>query len=470
MASGTVVAQIIGVAIYPVISRLFDPEGFGLLGVFLSVINIVGANASFRYHQAIVIAEEDEHAASVFLLSLGGTLITTIASVLILWLGADTFAAWLNEPAFVDFALWIPPGIFLVSLSFTLKQWHIRFKKFGSASAGEAFLSFTNSASQLALGFSGFVKGIHLIYSSLLGRAIEVLSYLIQFPARYLFRSSSVFSLQKIKVQAKEFKKFPQFSTLSGIINKIGWELPSFLLVGFYDISIAGFYFFGHRLLRLPVSVLGGSIGQVFLQRAAVAYRGEGLEEISTLTVKRLIQIGFIPFVILTFIAPDAFTLIFGEEWSEAGVYTSILSLWTFLWFLSGPLSGIFSITNQQDVMFRYQIIIFIARLTALLIGGYFFEPRISILLFAIAGILSYLYLFKRILRISEIHFRTLLGKMPYIFTSLLIIVSVLSATIALDVSNLITTVVGVATVMFYYLFLFKKEPDIKTLLKNLKK
>lgn len=470
MASGTVVAQIIGVAIYPVISRLFDPEGFGMLGVFMSVINIVGANASFRYHQAIVIAEEDDHAASVFLLALGGSVITTLTSITVLWFGADTFASWLNEPGFLEFAFWIPPGIFLVSLSFILKQWHIRFQKFGSASAGEAFLSFSNSASQLAFGFSGFVRGMHLIYSTLIGRVLEIVSYLVQFPSKNLFRSPSVFGLKQIKKQAIEFKKFPQFSTVSGIINKVSWELPSFLLVGFYDISIAGFYFFGHRLLRLPVSVLGGSIGQVFLQRAAVAYRGEGLSRITSLIFRRLLQIGFIPFLILTFIGEPAFSLVFGPEWSEAGFYTQILALWTLMWFLSGPLSGVFAIINKQDEMMYYQVMIFISRLTALLIGGYFFSARVTIFLFAIAGILTYGLLILKILTYCDVPFSSVITSIKKLVIPSTIIVSLFSLLYYFNAGDLLFTLIGVSALALYFIILFIREPEIKEMLKNVKK
>ena len=57
---------------------------------------------------------------------------------------------------------------------------------------------------------------------------------------------------------------------------------------------------------------------------------------------------GLFPFLLLTLIGKDLFGVIFGPRWEEAGVFTAILSLWAFFWFLSAPLSSVLDVLDEQ--------------------------------------------------------------------------------------------------------------------------
>ena len=70
LASGTMLAQIIGLFATPVLSRYYLPEDFGLLGSILTLAGIVTVILSLKYEMAIVLTEKREETNSVVGLSL----------------------------------------------------------------------------------------------------------------------------------------------------------------------------------------------------------------------------------------------------------------------------------------------------------------------------------------------------------------------------------------------------------------
>jgi O-antigen/teichoic acid export membrane protein len=57
--AGTVLAQASSLAVWPLLTRLYDPEQSGILGTYLGLITILVTVASLRYENAIPIARHD---------------------------------------------------------------------------------------------------------------------------------------------------------------------------------------------------------------------------------------------------------------------------------------------------------------------------------------------------------------------------------------------------------------------------
>lgn len=56
--SGTIAAQAITLLCAPIITRLYGPEAYGILGVFNAVLNIITPIAALTYPIAIVLSEK----------------------------------------------------------------------------------------------------------------------------------------------------------------------------------------------------------------------------------------------------------------------------------------------------------------------------------------------------------------------------------------------------------------------------
>ena len=70
LVSGTAIAQIIPIAISPVLTRIYTPEEFGIYAIFTSIVIIFSVISNGRYELAIVLPEKDEDAINIFALGL----------------------------------------------------------------------------------------------------------------------------------------------------------------------------------------------------------------------------------------------------------------------------------------------------------------------------------------------------------------------------------------------------------------
>ena len=79
LLSANVVAQVIGLVVYPILTRIYAPEDFGLLNLFLSIGGILVILSTAEYYNAIVLPEKKEDGLSV---------VSLCASMLLLTVGS----------------------------------------------------------------------------------------------------------------------------------------------------------------------------------------------------------------------------------------------------------------------------------------------------------------------------------------------------------------------------------------------
>ena len=79
LVSGNVVAQVISLLLYPLVTRIYSPEDFGLFGAYLSIVVITSALFTLQFNVGIPIPNKDTDAINLrilsFLSSFGFTLI-----------------------------------------------------------------------------------------------------------------------------------------------------------------------------------------------------------------------------------------------------------------------------------------------------------------------------------------------------------------------------------------------------------
>lgn len=138
------------------------------------------------------------------------------------------------------------------------------------------------------------------------------------------------------------------------------------------------------------MGLVGQSISQVFFQRAAEARKEGQLASLVEAVFKRLVKFSLFPMLILTVIGREVFIFVCGTNWAEAGVYTEILSIWTFFWFISSPLSMLLAVLEKQKFNLVWNSFNFVTRFASLWIGGIYGSPRMALYLFSISGVLVY--------------------------------------------------------------------------------
>lgn len=393
LVSGTAFGQALALAAAPIISRLFAPEAFGIAAVFASIVGIIGVVTCMRYELSIMLPKSDEEAANLFGVSLVFVVATSLLTIPLLWIFHGPLLRLLNAPALAPY-LWLVPVAVLVSgLFLALNYWNTRTRHFGRLSIAQVTNSVTTTGTQVGAGYAGCISGGGLIVTNLFGSALAtlVLAGQIWRDDRALFWRS--LRWRQMLSGISRYRKFPLYGTWAALLNTASWQLPAIMLQGFFSATVVGYYALGTRVLRAPMHLFGSAIGLVFFQRAAQAKREGTLDRLVESAFQRLVALSLFPMFMMAIVGRDVFIVVFGPRWAEAGVYTQILSVWTFVWFISSPLSTLFGVLEKQEFGLLINIAIFLTRLLSLLIGGCFQDVRLALALFAVSGVGVYGYL-----------------------------------------------------------------------------
>ena len=98
LMTGTTIAQAIPIAISPILTRIYTPEDFGVLALFVAITTIFGTIANGRYELAIMLPKKDEDAINIFAL---GFIITCFISLILLILVLIFMRNWLILLSFI---------------------------------------------------------------------------------------------------------------------------------------------------------------------------------------------------------------------------------------------------------------------------------------------------------------------------------------------------------------------------------
>lgn len=169
-------------------------------------------------------------------------------------------------------------------------------------------------------------------------------------------------------------------------------RLPVLFFTPTFGSRIAGLYMLTQQSISLPMQIVAGGIGDVFRQHASRDFTLNGnCRAIYIRTLKTLITISVLPFLIIAIIAPDLFSIVFGEEWRSAGGYARILSPMYFFQFISSPLSSMFMIAEKQRADIAWQICLLASTLASLATGWVVQSVHVSIAMFSATYSIMYL-------------------------------------------------------------------------------
>lgn len=384
LMSGTVVAQIIGVLITPILTRLYSAEAFGESALFMSMASIIGVVACLKYELAIVIPEKDEHASPVVVVSFFVLVTVTFLLGFCVAFGSDLIVSIFNKPELSSYIMWLPAMVFFLGINLIMNYWYSRKKKFGRNALSRITISFSTQGVKLGAGILSMANGGAIIAANLFGQLAGGI-YL----ASKLFKDTDkfqcVFSAVEIKQTALRYKNFPIFSSLSSLLNTASQQMPVLVMSYFFESSIVGYYAFGLGLLSMPMALIATSVSQVFYQKAC-EMKLTGGKEISSQIFVGLLGLGFFPFAFISLYGKLIFVVVFGENWVVAGSYAQLLCIWSLFMFIARPLSMSISVFELQQIGLVLQIILFVLRIGSVVLGGIMNNPYLAVVLFSVTG------------------------------------------------------------------------------------
>lgn len=366
LLTGTGIAQIVPILVAPFLSRLYTPEDFGVLALYLSILQILGSIINLRYEMAIVLPKSKRESLALVLIGLyvaiaGSILLFSIVSIfnnnITSILGNNKISPWLYV---------IPFNIFLIGFFNILNYYNTRIKQFKEIAKSNIVKSTANSCIQVLLGVFKFNSGLIIgqLFSSFLG------NYSL---SKTLYKEKEIlktFTRNELWSIAKRYRKFPIYSTWGTFLNTFSLNCSNFFINAIYTLSQLGYYSYGYKYLSLPVSLIGNSVSQVYVQKAAEERNEFGnCKDLFISTFKKLLFISLAIFSLLFFIVEDLFAFIFGEQWRIAGRFAKIMIPLVFIRFISTPLSTTITVFEHQKLALLCHSILFILTLLSPLLS-----------------------------------------------------------------------------------------------------
>jgi O-antigen/teichoic acid export membrane protein len=389
--SGTVLAQALGFALSPIISRLFTPSDFGVYGAFSAVTSILVAAVSLEYCNAIMIPKENEEAINLLAVSFicVGT-ISFLCAMLSLVAPATVNGLMKTE------GIW--PLVLLVSATFAegvnlLSQaWAIRAKAFKQTSASQVVRSLSSNG--VKIGFGYFRAGaIGLIVGNVLGGILASVN-LVRVLLPDLRALWQHIRWQRMKQLALEYRDFPIYSAPQNVINNLSSGLPILLFNRFFGVAAAGAYAFGTIVLGAPMQFVLIALRQVLYQKACESQnQGRSLSALYVRTTAILFALVLPPSLVLIIWAEPLFTWIFGSQWQLAGELARSLIVWLAVSFCNLPAVLFARVIRIQRFVFLYDLFLLTIRTLILVLGGVYLTVHQTVLLFALGGALMNAFL-----------------------------------------------------------------------------
>lgn len=444
LVSGTAGSQLLVVASAPIITRLYSPEAFGTLALYLAVLGLVAVNASFRYEMAIPLAESDRDAICLVLISLSLVTLTSIASVVFVACFGAAITELSHVTEILEF-LWILPfSLFCIGTYQVFNGFALRQKNFSKIARSRL----KQTVVVLILQISGYKLGeVSLIGGQAIGQGAGATTLWSTLQTAMV--SDARISLADVIAIARKYRRFPIFSTWAAIFNTLSVQLPAIMFATMFSPQMVGLFFLAYRVLTLPITVIGASIGNVFISDVAKAYRTGQLATKMDIVHHKLVHL-IMPFMLfLAILGPQIFAMIFGKEWEEAGLFARWMTPWLYMVFITSPLCSAFEVMGKQHHNMFFQASLLVVRVGAIVIGAQMSSIEISLIGFSIGSALCWLlFLVKAFSNVGLAIRRIVVPTATALFWGVLC-TSPLIAAVALDMQTENLNVCAIASFIF---------------------
>lgn len=342
LLSGTAFSQLIGIAVLPILTRLYSTEEMGVLAIFTAIVTILLTLVCLRLESAIPIQKNQKDAKSVMYLCVE---LATLISILV-FIVCFVIHIYFNRitKGIDGFILYVPIAMFVGGLYITINAYALKREKFDFVSKSRMIQALSCAVIQVT-GALIYQSAIWLVIGFIfnLGAGIGYLKRKLKLRRIFVFSRLT----EKRNAFARN-ANFPKFSVVESLSNAAGVQAPILLIAYGMSVSEAAFLFLAMKLIQAPMALLGSSISQVYYSQATSKILTGELPDFTAKVLKTAMKIGVGPIIAMSILAPITTEKILGAEWSSVGYYIFLMSPWFVIQFIASPISPIMYIMSKQ--------------------------------------------------------------------------------------------------------------------------
>jgi O-antigen/teichoic acid export membrane protein len=412
LSVGTIGGRAILVAALPILSRLYTPEDFAVLAVLLGVVATVGVVSCLRFDVAIPLADSDEAAADLLLLSLATAIVVAgcLAAVIVLF-GA-LFADSIGMPGLAPLLPLVPLATLGMGAYGAMQYWTTRERRFGSIARTRLSQAVLGVSIMLAFGWLA-IRPLGLV----LGHIVNLGSGFIRLATDALRKDKSVLKTRSsgsMIATWKQYIEYPRYSVPEALANVAGVQV-AIIVIAASSGDEAGHVFMAMQAVQAPMMLLGAAVGQVFASRVADEEGHGRLGPFTADTMGKLLRFCLPSVLLVAIAAPTAFPLVLGEAWFRTGALVPWFAPWIVLQFVSSPPSTVILLRGHHREMLILTIVGMVGRIGVTGAAGYLLGVEAVGPAFALANAGYYLTLLGLVARSARFRaqeVRTLLASL----------------------------------------------------------
>lgn len=395
--AGTALAQLIALALLPVLARLYTPADFGVFQIYASVLRVLLMASAFRYEVGLLETREEGAFLSLLRATLSLSVVTSIAAGLaLLWVGES-----LGLPAVL---VWMFPLLLIVA-SFQQSATFVPIRDqnyklsagnkvmqavlYGAAAIGLAFTPASAIAMPVADGLSrlGAAAGIAGRTRGLAGKILSKFDFPGQVSA------------------LRQFIRYPLYTFPGTTMSALSGLVMSLAFVRLYGLETGGQFALMMQVLFAPIGAAAFSVSQVFTGDIAriIAEKPGEAQAVYRKLVRLMVMIALPGAMFGYFAAPWLIVQAFGAQWEMAGRFCALAMPFAFASFVVAPVNMVLIIARKNRWQLAWEMARFAiaAAIYAALAFGQDLTAEFAMVLFstAFAGIyLAYLVIADRAL------------------------------------------------------------------------
>jgi len=348
LAVGSGIGRLVGIATIPVLTRLYTPEDFGVLAVFMALVAILAPLVTLRYALALPLPRYDGGAMNLLVLSIALMLVLSTVIAAILWTWGNLLLSLVSMEVLAPWWWVIVLAVIGTALLELLTMWATRRRAYRVI--GQTTVTQSMVAALVKIGFGvAAVQPLGLLLGQVMAQAGGIVRLLRGFGAE-LRANRRYVSLKRVRMVALRYKGLPTWRLPSQLLMVFSMQAPILAFSVLYDSSTVGQIGLSLTAVAIPIAVLGGTTSQAyFAEISRISPRDpQSLYAVTRSTLKTMLVVSLVPSLILFAFGTPMFTLLLGAAWAEAGRYAEILSAYLLVQFVSNPISKIFSVLRME--------------------------------------------------------------------------------------------------------------------------
>lgn len=353
LAVGTGAGRLIALGSIPILTRIYSPDEYGVLAVFMSIVLLLAPLLTLRYVLALPLPQNDFLA--IHLLALCGIIFLVMSltvSAAFYFFGSDLLSA-ISMEVLLPWQPLIVVGVIAMAFYEIMSLWATRRRAYRLIARSQIIQSAIGEALKIGLGLLN-ATALGLLIGQVVGQTAGF-SSLSRILYKDLKRTRSRVRLSRIRLIASYYSDFPFYRFPAQFLLVFSMQAPLLITAAVFDVEATGQFGLATMAMTLPFMLIGQAASRAYY--AEIARLGGKnvalIRKLTTAVMSRLALVALPLSTILFFGGDIIFTIAFGEQWSHAGQIASILSIYLVLQFASSPILEVFNIYGGQRIFLQ---------------------------------------------------------------------------------------------------------------------